>query len=312
MSDDLVLGIDCGATKVMAQSGILCSKTNKISPGSFHKEYLYSDHPDWNPQFDPVPIATQKIEYSSHNISLTQSEVKQGKVITETIIKAIEEGQDHRIGLCFPGLKDQNGILVMANGPRIPDLKNHLKQIKSILNDSDCCVMGELKSTIGQMQNIDNGIYIGGGTGIADGIIFNGDLLKLNDLKGVQRSWEIHIDLSNTVESLLSPAGMINNYNKNHKNKITNLATLSNQKSFNVILENALNAFSLLVENRIRFFNSQGKEIQRVVIGQRLGQFLNESNVEYKNKFKSTIEIPLKISSDRRTAALGAALAIAC
>ena len=122
----------------------------------------------------------------------------------------------------------------------------------------------------------------------------------------------MHIDPSNTVESLLSPAGMINNYNKNHKNKITNLATLSNQKSFNAILENALDAFSLLVENRIRFFNSQGKEIQRVVIGQRLGQFLNESNVEYKNKFKSTIEIPLKISSDRRTAALGAALAIAC
>jgi hypothetical protein len=48
------------------------------------------------------------------------------------------------------------------------------------------------------------------------------------------------------------------------------------------------------------------------VIGQRLGQFLNENNVEYKEKFKKTIEIPLKISSDRRTAALGAALAIAC
>ena len=250
MSDDLLLGIDCGATKVMAQSGILCPKTNKISPGSFHKEYLYSDHPDWNPQFDPVPIATQKIEYSSHNISLTQSEIKQGRVITETILKAIEENQDHKIGLCFPGLKDQNGILVMANGPRIPDLKNRLKKIESILNDSDCCVMGEWKSTIGQMQNIDNGIYIGGGTGIADGMIFNGELLRLNDLKGVQRSWEIHIDPRNTVESLLSPAGMINNYNKNHKTKITSLATLSNQKTFNVILEKALNA-SVIIGKQI-------------------------------------------------------------
>ena len=114
------------------------------------------------------------------------------------------------------------------------------------------------------------------------------------------------------MEALLAPAGMINNYNKNHKTKITSLATLSNQRTFNVTLENALNAFSMLVENRIRFFNSQGKEIQRVVIGQRLGQFLNESNVEYKEKFKKAIEIPLKISSDRRTAALGAALAIAC
>ena len=33
MSDDLLAGIDCGATKVMVQSGVYSSKTNKISPG---------------------------------------------------------------------------------------------------------------------------------------------------------------------------------------------------------------------------------------------------------------------------------------
>ena len=44
-----------------------------------------------------------------------------------------------------------------------------------------------------KMQDINNGIYIGGGTGIADGIILNGEMLKLNDeeekAKQKRRGW---------------------------------------------------------------------------------------------------------------------------
>ena len=54
MSDDLLAGIDCGATKVMVQSGAYCSKTNKISPGSIYHELPYSDHPGWNFNFKPI------------------------------------------------------------------------------------------------------------------------------------------------------------------------------------------------------------------------------------------------------------------
>ena len=312
MSDDIVLGIDCGASKVMTQSATFCSRSNKISPGSFHKEYLYSTHPDWNHHFKPVPLTTQKAEYSSKNISLTKHEVNQGNVIIETILKAIEDAKGNRFGLCFPGLKDQNSIVVMANGPRILNLKDRINQIKPILNDSDCCVMGEWKSTIGKMQGINNGIYIGGGTGIADGIILNGEMLKLNDEKEILRSWEINVDSQNTVESQLSPAGMINNFNNKYKTKIKTLASLSKQETFNEVLKKALEAFSLLVNKRIQYFNYRGSSLQRVVIGQRLGQFLNESDVEHKEMFKNSISVPLKISSDRRTAALGAAMTVVC
>ena len=70
MSDDLLAGIDCGATKVMVQSGVYSSKTNKISPGPINQEFYYSDHPDWDSKFMPVPLDTQKSEYQSDNISL--------------------------------------------------------------------------------------------------------------------------------------------------------------------------------------------------------------------------------------------------
>ena len=312
MSDDLLAGIDCGATKVMVQSGVYSSTTNKISPGSINQEFYYSDHPDWNFNFKPVPLENQKSEYKSDNISLSHEEINQGNVIIDTIVSSIKIIEDYKIGLCYPGLKSHKGIVVMANGPRIPNLTHHVHPVKNILNDSNCCVIGELKSTIGMMQDTENGIYIGGGTGIADGIILNGEIVNLINTVGVPRSWEINVSLNETVETLLSPAGMIKRYNDQNNEEVKILAELVNKKEFNKIMDDALKAFLKLVKIRERFFKSQNEEIQEIVIGQRLGKFFNDLGEEYLERFQSSTKIPIKISSDRRTAALGAAISFAC
>ena len=312
MNDDLLAGIDCGATKVMIQSGVYSSTTNKISPGSINHEFYYSDHPDWNSKFIPVPLDTQKSEYQSDNISLSYEEINQGNVIIDTIVSSIKIIEDHKIGLCYPGLKNYKGIVVMANGPRIPNLTHHIHPVKNILNDSDCCVTGELKSTIGMMQDTRNGIYIGGGTGIADGIILNGEILNLINTVGVPRSWEINVSSNETVETLLSPAGMIRKYNDQNNEKVKVLADLVHKKEFNKIMDDALRAFLKLVKVREQFFKSQNEEVQEIVIGQRLGKFFNDLGEKYLEKFQSSTKIPIKVSSDRRTAALGAAISFAC
>ena len=312
MRDDLIAGIDCGATKVMVQSGVYSSKTNKISPGPINQEFYYSDHPDWDSKFVPVPLDAQKSEYQSNNISLSNEEINQGNVIIDTIVSSIEIIEDHRIGLCFPGLKDRDGIVVMANGPRIPDLLHRIKSVKTILNDSDCCVVGELKSTIGSMQDTRNGIYIGGGTGIADGIILNGEILNLTNTVGVPRCWEINVSSNETVETLLSPAGMIRKYNDQNNENIKVLADLIHKKEFNKIMDDALKAFLKLVKVREQYFKSQNEEVQEIVIGQRLGKFFDNLGEKYLEKFQSSTKIPIKVSSDRRTAALGAAISFAC
>mgnify|MGYP006254081609 FL=1 len=159
----------------------------------------------------------------SSNISLTDEEIDQGNVIIETIVSSIKIIEDYKIGLCFPGLKSHEGIVVMANGPRIPNLTHHINPVKNILNDSDCCVIGELKSTIGMMQDTENGIYIGGGTGIADGIILNGEILNITDTVGVPRCWEISVSSNETVETLLSPAGIIKRLSLIHISEPTRL-----------------------------------------------------------------------------------------
>ena len=312
MSDDLLAGIDCGATKVMVQSGTYCSKTSKISPGSIYHELHYSDHPGWNFNFKPIPLKIQKNEYQSSNISLTNEEIDQGNVMIETIVSSIKIIEDYKIGLCFPGLKSHEGIVVMANGPRIPNLTHHIDPVKNILNDSDCCVIGELKSTIGMMQDTENGIYIGGGTGIADGIILNGEILNITDTVGVPRCWEISVSSNETVETLLSPAGIIKRYNDQNNTDVKVLADLIHKKGFNRIMDDALGAFLKLVEVRERFFKSQNEEIEDIVIGQRLGKFFNDLGEKYLERFQSGTKIPIKISSDRRTAALGAAISFTC
>ena len=280
MSDDLLAGIDCGATKVMVQSGI--------------------------------PLKIQKNEYQSSNISLTDEEIDQGNVIIETIVSSIKIIEDYKIGLCFPGLKSHEGVVVMANGPRIPNLTHHINPVKNILNDSDCCVIGELKSTIGMMQDTENGIYIGGGTGIADGIILNGEILNITNTVGVPRCWEISVSSNETVETLLSPAGIIKRYNDQNNTDVKVLADLIHKKGFNRIMDDALEAFLKLVAVRERFFKSQNEEIEDIVIGQRLGKFFNDLGEKYLERFQSGTKIPIKISSDRRTAALGAAISVTC
>ena len=312
MSDDLLAGIDCGATKVMVQSGVYSSKTNKISPGPINLEFYYSDHPDWDSKFMPVPLDTQKSEYRSDNISLSYEEINQSNVIIDTIVSSIKIIENHKIGLCYPGLKNHKGIVVMANGPRIPNLTHHIHPVKNILNDSDCCVIGELKSTIGMMQDTRNGIYIGGGTGIADGIILNGEILNLINTVGVPRCWEINVSSNETVENLLSPAGMIRKYNDQNNEKVKVLADLIHKKEFNKIMDDALRAFLKLVKVRERFFKSQNEEVQEIVIGQRLGKFFSDLGEKYLEKFQSSTKIPIKVSGDRRTAALGAAISFAC
>lgn len=327
MADFDILGIDCGGTKVLAQSASFNSESGLVSPGEFHLEKNYSEHPNWNPNFFPVHLDLQRQEFDEGNICLTEPEMNQGDVIVETINSVISEigsdialhlplssvigenkrGVNKNIGLCFPGIKNKKGVVIMANGPRIPNLLERTPEIDSLYNDSDCCVLGEWKSSIGRMQNAKNSIYIGGGTGIADGIILNGELINFNERDDVKRSWELIMKNRQSAESCLSPKGMINQWNLSHNDKIERLDQLSQKENANPIFEKAAVAFSFLIQDRIQFFNTNHAKIEKIVIGQRLGAFISSSDNILKSLFESKTDIPISISSNRRTAALGAA-----
>ena len=305
-----LLGIDCGGTKVLAQSASFDSETGLVSPGEFHLEVNYTDSPNWNPNFIPIHLDLQRQEFSERNIFLTEPEMDQGDVIVETIQNVIFKSESDSIGLCFPGIKNDRGVVIMANGPRIPDLLERIPEIDSLYNDSDCCVVGEWKSTIGKMKNAKNSVYIGGGTGIADGIILNGELIDFNERDDVKRSWELIMENGQSVESCLSPKGMIDQWNFSNKHKVITLDQLSKNENSKLIFNKAIIAFSYLIQNRIQFFRSNNSIIEKIVMGQRLGMFMADSKL--RSMVEAETDIPIDYSTDRRTAALGAAWTKVC
>ena len=307
LNNDEIIGVDCGASKVLVQSCVFDSKKSLISPGLIHQEYFFSDHPDWNNNYHPVQIKNQIQENIENRIRLRNIEKKQGDVIVQTINNIINKFSNIEFGICFPGLKSKEGISVLVNGPRIPNILKRLNNVNSLYNDSDCCVIGEAMSTIGKMKNVKNGVYIGGGTGIADGIILDGKIIDLTVNSVLKKSWELILPTGESVESWLSPGGMI----KNHNNKFqTNFKTLSDcsqsvdfEKTINIVLK----AFTFLIEDRIKFFKNHKKQIEKIVIGQRLGNFLYNDKSGISELFKKYSDFDISFSKNRETAALGAA-----
>lgn len=312
MANKKIIGIDCGATKIMAQSCIYSDESQLIYPSKFHFELKYEQYPGWDSNFKPISLSQQQHEYSNSKIKLSNSEIKQGLVIINAIKKIISLSRSKRIGLCFPGIKNQFGIVVMANGPRIPNLYSQIPEIDTAYNDSECCVLGEWKSNIGKITNEKNIIYIGGGTGIADGIILKNKLLDFNSRKELKRSWELMMDNGESIESNLSPQNMINNWNYKTNQKLKYLDELISLDNNSKIIDKAVNAFKILIDDRINFFKNNNAEVDAIIIGQRLGQILNENNSIFKQKLNSQTNIPIKYSSDRRLAALGAGWKKAC
>ena len=171
----------------------------------------------------------------------------------------IENISGSQIGICFPGIKDNYCVTILANGPRIPELLTRLSKVDTLHNDSDCCITGEMVSDIGKMNDIHNGIYIGGGTGIADGILLDSRIINLNDDKNPKKSWELRLPQGVNVESYLSPGGMLKNHNLKYKTKITSLKELSSSQYFEETLSNAITAFDYLLLDRLKFFQRQKK-----------------------------------------------------
>ena len=92
-----------------------------------------------------------------------------------------------------------------------------------------------------------------------------------------------------------------------YKTKITSLKELSESQYFEETLSNAIIAFDYLLKDRLNFFHRHKQKIEKIVIGQRLGQFLNEQPKKIKHLFQKDNIAPVEFSFQREIAALGAA-----
>ena len=83
--NEALIGIDCGASKVLIQSAKINPNRTIISKGRYCKEYVYSSHPDWDPNYQPTPLDVQIKENNNKCILIKKAEKKQGDVIVELL-----------------------------------------------------------------------------------------------------------------------------------------------------------------------------------------------------------------------------------
>lgn len=225
----MIIGIDGGATKVNAW--VIDQLSNGFNLGNAQSQKIYSDFPPFDPSFTPVNIQTQLKEMDSI-MNPTQSEQNQGQAIMAAFVESISElntGKPIVLGIGMPGLKtsDGRGIAAMANGPRMLQLCDDLEKtlsakgiqlaapIHRLGSDADYCGMGEENAAEGLFKTIDNGYYLGGGTGAADALKLDGKLIPLDQTKSwLLKSWEMVNQDQVALERFTSAGGIQSIYSQ--------------------------------------------------------------------------------------------------
>ncbi len=323
---NILIGLDGGATKVSAWQ---IEQTLKgFVLGSIHSEKTYSSFPPFNPEFTPVDIQTQLEEINS-SIALTDSEQKQGQAFIHAFTDTISElssDEEIIIGIGMPGIKtaDGRGIAAMANGPRIPKFCDELekalsensiklaKPIHHLGSDADYCGLGEEYADTGLFKSVENAYYLGGGTGAADALKLEGNLISLDETKSwLLKSWEMKNNDNIPLEHYASSGGIQSIYStysgksisslnrdKIFPNIILDLADQGDEAATETFSDISFNLAELLFERietiysgwegRFGFVNPNretpssqhpfiGTTLDRIIIGQRLGTLLESS-----------------------------------
>ena len=244
----IIIGIDVGGSKVSA--GIIESKDiSTFTIKSLSQQY-YNERSEFNSDFSPVAMDIQLNEYNTEEYNVTNDEVLQGKAIIESFHNSIINLNIDKpilMGIGMVGLKtkDLRGIGAIANGPRIPNFciqledalhksNIHLhKPIQYIGSDADNCGIGEEYGKDGLFKDIQNGYYIGGGTGTADALKLKNELIPFDSISSwIAKSWEILNENNISMEQYTSLKGIqsiYSNYSEIPINELCNESIYANE-----------------------------------------------------------------------------------
>lgn len=233
MDEVILIGIDGGASKVLAHKVDILINPMRFVALKPYIEVTYQSSEHFNPKFKPIVINRQLKEHAAGKPTQTKGELQQEKALLESFVKALTTllgpgvTQDIVIGIGLPGLKtpDGRGISAMANGPRMPEFLNKLEKllkeagyntvshIHSIGSDADYCGLGERWGDDGGMRGVDAAYYLGSGTGIADAMLLDGENVAFDLCKPwIAKAWEMLAGEEETYENLLSARGIQTRY----------------------------------------------------------------------------------------------------
>ncbi|MFH1213064.1 MAG: hypothetical protein V1681_03185 [Candidatus Neomarinimicrobiota bacterium] len=230
MHDDfLLIGIDGGATKVNGWSIVIENHGTAFALGRINASKSYREISGYIENFQPVDLNRQLDEWEAGNIVPTTEESVQSNCYISAAAISIKKiaGLSGRkkvmIGIGMPGIKtkDERGIAVLKNGPRMSDYAARIEKdlaqagvelvqpISHIGSDAYYCGIGEEFASDGSFRTARNSYYLGGGTGAADALKLDGKVIPLDETKGwFVKAWEMKCPAGFSVERYVSSKGI--------------------------------------------------------------------------------------------------------
>ncbi len=205
------------------------------------------------------------------------------------------------VGIAMPGLKtvDGRGIEFARHGPRSRDFVDKLEAllgsegveleapIRRLESDGWCAGLGEEYAEDGLLHGAECAYYLGGGSGLAEALKLNGELVPLESLEPwFPRAWKLrdHFD-QRSYDDVLSTRGLNGLYEALEGRCGFPEDSVDSDSKAQMLFELTGERLAKLVVERVCTLRARGPdtpdwpgphELARVVVGQRLGQLLGD------------------------------------
>jgi hypothetical protein len=225
--EELLVGVDGGASEVKVHEILVLEREEglRLDLGPASASVLY----DRTARFTPLPMAQQLLEEQRGELQLSAEEIAEGRLVLDAFLRAITSVAELagrrrlRLGICLPGMKsaDRRGVVVMRNGPRLP---NFLAQLESgltqaglelalplppLVSDGEACGHGENLGLEGRFADVQNAWYLGGGTGLAEVGKLAGQVVDMDALRPwMRKAWQLEDAQGTSFEDLASARGI--------------------------------------------------------------------------------------------------------
>jgi len=179
-------------------------------------------------------------------------------------------------------------------------------------SDADYCGLGEEYSADGLFRDVQNAYYLGGGTGVADALKLKGEFIPFDQTKSwIAKAWEMQCDTGLSFEKYASASGIqfiysrysdipVEELNNNHiyPPQILEKALSDDKAALDTINDVSFYIATLIYERITTIYSGwsglfsfvnpareltgkdhkyRGVLLDRIIIGQRLGDLLNDS-----------------------------------
>ncbi len=299
-AEELLVGLDGGASEVKAHEVRPAEQAEgiRLELGLANASLIYERVRG----FRPIQMKTQLAEREQPRLTPTES--RQAAAWIEACLRAIQLVAEDagkrrlRVGICMPGIKsaDGRGIVVMRNGPRIPDFLDAIERglterglelvapIPALISDGEACGRGELLAVDGQLADTANAYYIGGGTGIAECFQLDGRIVSIDAL-GLPKAWQLEFVPGISCEDQLSARGINASYAQRTNRALPleegaypEQRVLEGDPDAEHVLATAAVALAQLCWLRIAALAPR-RVLERIVIGQRLGLLMSHPDL---------------------------------